>query len=77
MSKNGLRMVVSQNFDMTHLSAPSISRKGSKTVIYRHHFLFRCSLKFEIYSKEIVLSKLCVYLEDICYIYYPGLQISY
>ena len=23
MSKNGLRMVVSQNFDMTHLSAPS------------------------------------------------------
>ena len=24
MSKNGLRMVVSQNFDMTHLSPPSI-----------------------------------------------------
>ena len=27
MSKNGLRMVVSQNFDMTHLSAPSRSVK--------------------------------------------------
>ena len=27
-------------------------RKGSKTVIYRHHFLFRCSLYLQYCSRE-------------------------
>ena len=43
MSKNGLRMVVCLNFDITHLSAPSniiqgVSRQSAKAKLKNRHF---------------------------------------